>query len=275
MNGDRITGFGFDDALDITGSLLGRSDLTVTRGPATTTLSAGGSTVRLDGDFSGGDFMTVARGTGADAHTIVTFEKFLPTLTEGVRVDPASINGIVNEPFLTGDGSIRFTLECKSAVSTYSNALGVYKVAADGTIFDVNIIFNNTHNVTGAARTVDLGTPGNNEKLGFFLVQDGFDLYGNLPANLSFLAPGTNAPAHLDFGAPPVLHSATLGNLTAVPIFHSFATLNPGDANQVLSGVAPGGHELLIGFEDLTSATGDNDFQDVVVGIHLDDNRIV
>ena len=32
MNGDRIIGFGLDDALDITGSLLGRSDLTVTRG---------------------------------------------------------------------------------------------------------------------------------------------------------------------------------------------------------------------------------------------------
>ena len=147
-----------------------------------------------------------------------------------------------------------------------------YKVAADGTIFDVSIIFNNTHDVTGAARTVDLGVPGNNEQLGFFLVQDGFDLYGNLPANLSFLAPGTNTPAHLNSGVPPVLHSATLGNLTAAPIFHSFATLNPGDAN-VLSGVAPGGHELLVGFEDLHSAAGDNDFQDVVVGIH--DNRIL
>ena len=192
----------------------------------------------------------------------MTFEKFLPTLTEGVRVDPASINGVANEPSLTGDGSVRFTLDFKSAVSAYSNALGVYKVAADGTIFDVNIIFNNTHNVTGAARTVDLGVPANNEKLGFFLVQDGFDLYGNLPANLSFLAQETNAPAHLDAGVPPVLHSATLGNLTVAPIFHSFATLNPGDANQVLSGVTPGGHELQIGFEDLPSSTGDNDFQD-------------
>ena len=32
MNGDGIFGFGLDDALDITGSLLGRSDLTVTQG---------------------------------------------------------------------------------------------------------------------------------------------------------------------------------------------------------------------------------------------------
>ena len=73
--------------------------------------------------------------------------------------------------------------------------------------------------------------------------------------------------ADLDAGAPPVLHSATLGALSAAPIFHSFATLNPGDAIQVLSGTAPGGHDLLIGFEDLPIPTGDNDFQDVVIGI--------
>ena len=111
--------------------------------------------------------------------------------------------------------------------------------------------------------------PGNNEKLGFFLIQDGFDLYGNLPDDLSFVMPGTASPADLDSGVPPVLRSATLGNLTVAPIFHSFATFNPGDANQVLSGVAPGGRELQIGFEDLPTAAGDNDFQDVVIGIRV------
>ena len=76
---------------------------------------------------------------------------------------------------------------------------------------------------------------------------------------------------------PPVLRSATLGNLTVAPIFHSFATFNPGDTNQVLSGVAPGGRELQIGFEDLPTAAGDNDFQDVVIGIRVspDDNLLL
>jgi hypothetical protein len=64
-----------------------------------------------------------------------------------------------------------------------------------------------------------------------------------------------------------VLQSATLGALSGAVIFHSLSTLNPADAMQVLSGVAPGGRELLIGFEDLPSATGDNDFQDIVIGI--------
>jgi serralysin len=221
--------------------------------------------------------MTVARGAGADAHTIVTFENFLPTLAEGARVDPASINGVANEPFLTGDGSVGFILELKSAVSTHSNMLGVYKVATDGTIFDVDILFDNTLNVSDGARTVDLGVPGNNEKIGFFLIQDGFDLYGNLPDDLSFVTPGTNTRADLNSGVSPLLHSATFGNLAAGPIFHSFAAFNPGDSNQVLSGVTPGGRELQVGFEDLPSATGDNDFQDVLFGIRAlpDDNLIL
>ena len=42
-----------------------------------------------------------------------------------------------------------------------------------------------------------------------------------------------------------------------------------GDLVQVMSGVKPGGLELQIGFEDLPNATGDRDFQDVVIGIHV------
>jgi hypothetical protein len=192
-------------------------------------------------------------------------------------VDASSINGVTNEPFLTGDGVVRFVLELKSAVSAHNNTLGVYKVAADGTIFDVNIVFSGTLSVPAAARTVSLGVPGNNEKLGFFLIQDGFDHYGNLSDNLSFVTPGTTAPADFGGGVPPILRSTALGSLTAAPIFHSFATLNLGDANQVLSGVEPGGRELQIGFEDLPTTTGDNDFQDIVIGIRVfpDDQLLV
>jgi len=43
---------------------------------------------------------------------------------------------------------------------------------------------------------------------------------------------------------------------------------------QVLSGTAPGGRELVIGFEDLPSGTGDNDFQDVVIGVRTNHDGI-
>ena len=90
----------------------------------------------------------------------------------------------------------------KTAVSMHSNALGVYKVGADGTISNVDIVYANTLNVAPGEMTVSLGTPGNNERIGFFLIQDGFDLFGNLPDNLAFLTPGTLAPANINNGEP-------------------------------------------------------------------------
>ena len=104
--------------------------------------------------------MTVARGSGADAHTMVTFEKFLPDLSEGVRINATSINGVANEPSLTGDGVVRFALELKSAVSAHNNTLGVYKVAADGTVHDVDIVFAGTLDVAAGGRTAQSGYVG-------------------------------------------------------------------------------------------------------------------
>jgi hypothetical protein len=40
--------------------------------------------------------------------------------------------------------------------------------------------------------------PANNERIGFFLVQNGFNIYGKLPDNLTFTAPGTANPADVD-----------------------------------------------------------------------------
>jgi hypothetical protein len=272
LNGDVITGFGSDDAVDIQGASIGRTALSVAPSATAATVAVGGSRFEMTGDFSGGDFMTVARGAGADAHTIVTFVPFLPSLSEGAPVDIASINGVANEPFLFGDGSARFSLELKSAVSAFHNTLGVYTVAADGTISGVRILFSDTLNVADAARVVDLGTPGEGARLAFFLIQDGFDLYGALPGDLTFVKPGTTDAANIA-DAAVTLHSATRGDLVAVPVFHSNPAFNsPLGTVQVLSGVTQGGRELQIGFEDVSTVSGDNDFQDVVISIRtLDD----
>ena len=273
LNGDRISGFGLTDMLDIDGAFVGRSNFTVIKTAEGATLSAGGATFHLVGDFAAGDFLAVARGTGIDAHTTVTFERYLPTLSEGVRVNPALINGIASEEFLTGDGNVEFALSMRSATSEYKNSLGTYMIAADGTISDVRILFSNTLGAGGA--TVNLGKPDANEKIGFFLIQDGFDAYGNLPDNLSFVDPGTLNVADLDNGLPVALRSATLGQLNGAQIFHSFSTLNPGDANQSLSGISTNGRELLIGFEDQAVTSGDNDFQDVVFSIRVNSDGLL
>ncbi|MGQ3299314.1 choice-of-anchor I family protein [Reyranella sp.] len=273
LNGDRISGFGLSDMLDIDGALVGRSNLIVTKTVDGVTLGAGGSTFHLVGDFAAGDFLAVTRGVGVDAHTSITFERYLPTLSEGVGVNPALINGIASEEFLTGDGNVEFTLSMRSATSEYKNSLGSYMVAADGTISDVRILFSNT--LGAGSATVNLGKPDANEKIGFFLVQDGYDAYGNLPSDLSFVNPGTLTVADLDNGLPPALRSATLGQLNGAHIFHSFSTLNPGDANQALSGISTNGRELLIGFEDQAVTSGDNDFQDVVFSIRVNSDGLL
>ena len=267
LNGDVVRDFGFG-AVDVLGLRLGWNNISITA--SQTTISAGGSTVELNGSFAGnGVFILSARGGGGDAHTGVGYVNYLPSLAEGVSVNTASINGVADQSFLTGDGSVRFTLEFKSAVSAFANSLGIYKVKADGTISDVHILFDNTLNVAAGARSVDLGVPGNGERIGFFLIQDGFRTYGDLPDNLSFLAPGTTGQAATVDSGLAILTSASLGALSGAQVFHSSAGLNLNGANQVLSGVRPGGLELQIGFEDLPNATGDRDFQDVVIGIHV------
>lgn len=272
MNGDVVSGFSSDDRIDITGSLIGRGNFDVAVEAGMATLTAAGSSLQLNGDFTDGQFMAITRGTGADAHTVVTFENYLPSLKEGASVNPATINGIANEGFLTGDGNVSFTVNFISSGSSYANTLGAYLVAEDGTISDVQILFNNTRDMTSGS--VNLGVPDNNERIGFFLIQDGFTKYGALPDNLSFLASGTNTAADLDDGLAPTLSSATLGALNAASIFHSFGTLNPGDVIQVLSGVSPGGSDLQVGFEDILSTSGDNDFQDVVFSVQVDNNDL-
>jgi len=275
LDGDRIRDFGSDDALEIQQVLVGREDLNVTPVAGGVSMSVGASSFEMTGDFSSSDFMAVGRGAGEDAHTIVTAVPFLPLLSEGAEVGTGSINGIANEPFLFGDGAVSFSVEIKSAVSSFHNTVGVYTVGIDGTIGDVQILFADTLNVAGAARTVDLGTPADGERLEFFLIQDGFDAYGLLPDDLTFVTPGTASPANIAHDAQVMLHSASRGDLAAVPIFHSNPVFNgPLGTVQVLSGVAPGGNELLVGFEDVSTRVGDNDFQDVVIGIRSTSDEI-
>ena len=229
LNGDVVREFGFG-AVDVLGARLGWNHFSITAD--LTTVNAGGLTVELNGSFSGnGAFILSARGTGADAHTALGYVNYLPTLAEGVSVNSSSISGIADQSFLTGDGSVRFTLEYKSAVSAFANSLGVYKVKADGSISDVHIVYDNTLNVSAGARSIDLGVPGSGERIGFFLIQDGFHAYGHLADDLSFAAPGTSGRAATIDSGLAILQSASLGALTGAQVFHSSAALNPNGAN--------------------------------------------
>jgi serralysin len=267
LNGDVVSGFGFG-TVDVRGERFGWDNVTL-NSASKVTITVDATAVELNGFFSSnGAFVLSQRGFGTDAHTAVSYVNMLPNLAEGRSVNPILINGVADQPFLTGDGAVRYTLELKSAVSSFANTLGVYTVGADGTISDVHVLFANTLSVAAAAKSVDLGVLGSNQHFGFFLIQDGAHLFSAPAGTLSFVAPGTGTSVTIDSWLPPTLLSSTQGALNSHPIFHSSASLNPNGSVQVLSGVKAGGQDLQIGFEDLPMATGDRDYQDVVVGIH-------
>ena len=270
LNGDIVKDLGRANSVEILGLFADRSDFTFNIASASTTVGIAGSVFALNGAFEGGDFMMVARGAGAQAQTTLSYVDFLPTLKEGVAVDLNAINGIANAPFLTGDGQVGFSVVFESAVSAYHNMVGAYTVSVDGTISDVQLLLTDTLSATSGL-TVNLDAPQAGEQIGFFLIQDGYDVFGALPDDLSFVAAGGGA-ADLT-GSAPLLYSAGRGQLSGAEIFFSHAGFNAGGYEQVLSGVSADGSSLRLGFEDLGRAVGDNDYQDVVFTV-LDNSAL-
>ena len=106
--------------------------------------------------------------------------------------------------------------------------------------------------MASGARTVDLGTPAEGERVAFFLIQDGFNKFGNAAGqSVVRYARHRGAVRHTTPAFRRSCRARPWAHYSGATIFHSLSTLNPADAMQVLSGVAPGGRELLIGFEDL------------------------
>jgi serralysin len=267
LNGDTVYNFATKGSLDVLGALVGRNSLTI-QSAGQAIFQFAGTYTTLNGNFVGGDFMVAQRGSGSSADTSLAFVPYLPTLAERQRVAASAINGIANQAFLTGDGSVQFTLNFQSAVSSFANELGEYQVSADGKIHDVHILYGNSLAVGQAQQSLNLGTPGAGQRIGFFLVQNGFNVYGALPDDLSFVAQDGSTPGNINSDTPLVLQSASRGQLTSTDVFHSFSALNPDGANQVLSGMQPSGQDLFIGFEDMRSSRSDADYNDVVVSVH-------
>ncbi|WP_127090664.1 M10 family metallopeptidase [Aquabacter cavernae] len=263
LNGDIVMDLNANNSVDLLGVLAGRTDFDFVVTTDATTVSIDGASFELRGGFSGGAFMATARGGDVDPSTSLTFVDYLPTLQEGVAVDVDLINGIVNTPFLTGDGTVTYSVTMESAISAYSNMIGAYSISVDGTISDVHVLF--ADSLASIGQTLDIGALDAGAQLGFFLVQDGFDLFGALPDDLSFVTSGGGS-ADVDDGTL-LLYSASRGYLSGAEIFHSTAGLNAGGYAQVLSGTTADGYGMRYGFEDISQDLGDNDFQDVVLTV--------
>lgn len=158
----------------------------------------------------------------------------------------------------------------------------VYNIAADGTILNVDIAFENVKQYkAGEQATLDLpGEP--NSDFGFFIIANGYNVDNAYcktdldNGNLNFIYHYGQADERLakvtDSGADIslVFDNGTKETLIKGPVYHTSergeaAGLNTDGKTHVVSGFTDGHDDttLRIGFEDLPN-TGDADYNDVV-----------
>ena len=179
--------------------------------------------------------------------------------------------------------SAQLNINFVKATASYSNTLGVYNIASDGTILNVDIAFANVKSFkAGDTATIDLSEPGTD--FGFFIIADGFTLnksYKNLsldPDNLDFIYHYGQADerlAKITDAAQDVALVYDDGHKEMVlkgSVWHTSergesASLNSDGKVHVVSGLVNGSLDSLrIGFEDLRDA-GDSDYNDVVFDV--------
>lgn len=270
--GDTYQDFGGDDEIVFLEE-IGRDQMAVTEGSAIIAIDTDGDgtsdgSFTLAGDFSGGDFMAVV----ANAETTVTFEDFLIALAERQAVDEALVNGIINQAFLTGNGTQDMVITLKDmGFANKDNVVGAYEVTETGEIVDTVILFDNA-NADKTASTVLSGVEVGHE-VGFFLIQDGADWLAAQDENASFsFINGAGESANTaDGDIVLAVDGVAMDQVT----FHSYASsMNVDGIEHTLSGVDEGGESLTIGFEDLVGG-GDRDYEDVVFSIEFIDTTII
>ncbi|MEO1207124.1 MAG: calcium-binding protein [Pseudomonadota bacterium] len=181
------------------------------------------------------------------------------------------------------DTTATITFEGESA--GFKNTLGMYKIADDGSIFDVEVIFSNASLkgsggslISGQSSVdVDLST---GDRVGFFVVPNSYakrgmaDLLNDEAASFSFVDANGN-PANVNNGGPINLVQTDEEGVSTVvrsqygtTVFHSITELNGDDYDHVKGEVDVESGSVRIGFEDLWKG-GDKDFDDSVFTVDL------
>ncbi|MBV7257752.1 DUF4114 domain-containing protein [Pacificimonas sp. WHA3] len=269
LNGDIFEQFEAGDSLFIQDTARGDVRADVLDSGLIITLK-GGETIELSlaGETGNGAIQLGATGTGG---VFVRFVEYLPELAEASAVAAAAVNGIVNPHFLSGANTNSFEIEVGTSEAGNANSLGVYKVGADGSISDVEIIASNVKTTTGTVRIDDVEA---DETLGFFIIQDGAN-------RLSAEVLASDALGISIVDGVAVLTDGGIQVDSATIFLSHDSALNSDGMTHVLSGITADGDALALGFEDLARGAGsgsDDDFQDVVFTVEAivpDPNLII
>jgi Ca2+-binding RTX toxin-like protein len=212
---------------------------------------------------------------GADSETMVEVEQIIEhdlsglSATPTLGVDPAHFQ-------LANDHQVTMTFVGEDA--GYRNTVGIYKIADDGSIHDVEIVFQDASDSrwygTETGTAVDLDLSGG-DNFGVFIIANGasrnnFRHFDN--GHYEFRDSDGN-PATIDSDAPELVFVNNRGRSKDVKgeIYHSAVDasnlhLNGDDAQHVMSSAGDDG-ALRLSFEDLPSRWSDDDFNDVVIDL--------
>lgn len=224
--------------------------------------------------LSGGAGNDILRG-GADAKVQIEVEQTVEHDLSGLSATPTL--GIDPSHFqLQNDHQVTMTFIGEEA--GYRNTVGYYKIAPDGTMYDVEIIFQDASNgrwygtETGTAVDLDLSSGDN---FGVFIIADGasrnnFDRYDN--GHYEFRN-HDGSPATTASNEPELVFVDSRGRAKELKgeVYHASVTssnlqLNGDDTVHVMSS-SNGEGGLRLSFEDLPSRWSDNDFDDVVIDL--------
>jgi Ca2+-binding RTX toxin-like protein len=216
-------------------------------------------------------------------------DKLLGGLGNDVLFGDAGKGGVADMTKLKIAESGKATVTFQGESAGFQNALGVYKIAADGSIYDVDVMFSNA-SLAGSGGSLVAGKSSvgldlkAGERLGFFIVPDGYS-----QKNMAKLLADPNAswkfedakgnPGNVDGGSElKLVHVAANGKETdmksayGTSVFHSVDDgskgLNGDKMSHVKAEVDTATGVLKIGFEDLKGG-GDKDFDDSVFTVDL------
>lgn len=277
-----------DEVTTVTQVRFGTTTVNV---PETGTVTINGSygalTIASDGSYSYTLFPAGPTGgvVTVDPHEFNETLTF-PSVTAGVGISGSTLNNLgVNADALTVSGNGAGTVTFLGGGAGYKNTLGMYTVAADGTLQSAHILIKDG-NAPGSLGSSANFAASAGESIGFFIVADGGTAnnnYAGIDLNtgtLNFIygygTAGERPATVNDNGANvKLVYTSSTGAETVLngAVYHTTErggseSLNADGSVRVVSGLAQAGNEttLRIGFEDLPQL-GDRDYEDVIFDV--------
>ncbi|QJB57170.1 VCBS domain-containing protein [Pseudodesulfovibrio sp. zrk46] len=181
-----------------------------------------------------------------------------------------TINGTNDAPTIDLDGGSHLEVNFVRETAGYNNLFGVYKIAADGTASEPQVLINNQNAGIPGGHTLGTLEPG--ESYGYFIIANGSGQYGDVSDDQLSFGMGADGKMVLMIDGQPSSH----------PVYFSQDEHNPdsldgSDPNHTdKNGVSAPGHFIIedpdadgsyiVRMEDLPNG-GDHDYVDIVVRI--------